>query len=147
MDWKREAAQELKSYPLRLAAEQALAEELQELEEQLLALPGGGGRPGGTLAGGKTGRAGERLAALLDERGRKADNLQLTRRQLARTRRGLAALNARQRELLDRFYIHRTPGHAVSLAAEWHLEQSRLYQLKDEALRDFTLARYGLLES
>lgn len=52
-----------------------------------------------------------------------------------------------QVDILDRFFIHRTRGHVDSLAADYHIERTRVYDLKDAAIDDFTIARYGIIDS
>lgn len=60
---------------------------------------------------------------------------------------GLAVLDGEERLVLERFYIHRAKGNVERLCDELHLEKSRVYELKDKALRHFTIALYGLTET
>ena len=59
----------------------------------------------------------------------------------------LAALDAEERHILERFYMHRAGGHVERLCEELHLEKSQIYERKDRALRHFTLALYGVAET
>ena len=60
---------------------------------------------------------------------------------------GLAVLDEEERHILDRFYIHRDKGNVERLCDELHLEKTRVYELKDKALRHFTMALYGVVET
>lgn len=144
MDWKKEAVNDLKQYARRKAALVNLAEDIRELKARTYgstapatdAVPVQGG----------TSTAEGRLIAAIDELDRKRDAYRIAKRQVDAVERGLATLTDQQRDILDKFFIRRTPGHALTLAEAYHIEQSRVYQLKDEAVRDFTLARYGVAE-
>lgn len=61
--------------------------------------------------------------------------------------RGLSVLTGEERLILDRFYIHRSKGNVDRLCEELCVERSRVYKLKDQALRHFTLALYGVTET
>ena len=60
---------------------------------------------------------------------------------------GLAVLDEEERHILDRFYIHPAKGNVDRLCDELHLEKTRVYELKDKALRHFALALYGVVET
>ena len=134
MDWKKEAAADLGCHEQRKAALLSLGEEIRELRARASAVRAGG-RP-----------AEERLIAMIDELDRKEENYRLTRRRVEAVERGLACVSPQQRQILEQFYVRRTAAHAQDLAQLLHVEQSQVYRLKDEALRTFTLARYGITE-
>ena len=60
--------------------------------------------------------------------------------------RGLAALDEQQREILEAFFINRVQSGADYLAEKLHLERTRVYELRESAIRDFTMARYGVVD-
>ena len=60
---------------------------------------------------------------------------------------GLAALDEEDRLVLDRFYVHRHKGACERLCEELDREKAQVYRRRDRALRRFTLALYGGLES
>lgn len=72
--------------------------------------------------------------------------LRLKRADVARVRRGLAALTPEERTILDRFYINRTDHYLERLMEELGYERRAIYYRHDEALRDITVAMYGLVE-
>lgn len=144
MDWKREAVNDLKQHERRKAALVSLAEEIRELKARTYGstAPAADAVP---VQGGSSTAEG-RLIAAIDELDRKREAYRITKRQVDAVERGLATLDDQQREILDKFFLRRTPGHVQALAEAHHIEQSRVYQLKDQAVRDFTFARYGVAE-
>ena len=59
---------------------------------------------------------------------------------------GLRSLNAQQRDILNEFYMSRTPGYIERLMERYHVERARVYQLKDQALYDLTITLYGICD-
>lgn len=55
-------------------------------------------------------------------------------------------LTPEQRTILDRFYIHRTDYYLDELMDELGYERRSIYYRHNAALRDFTVAMYGLSE-
>lgn len=144
MDWKKEAVNDLKAHEKRKMALRSLSEEIRELQARTYgstapatdAVPVQGG----------TSTAEGRLIAAIDEMERKKEAYRTTKRKVDAVERGLATLTAQQVDILDRFFIHRTRGHVQALAEIYHIEPAQIYRLKDATLKDFTLARYGVVE-
>ena len=63
------------------------------------------------------------------------------------TDRALGVLNQEERILLERFFIYAEPKAADRLAGDLHMDVKTVYRRKDEALRKFTIALYGMAES
>jgi hypothetical protein len=61
--------------------------------------------------------------------------------------RGLNALDASERRVLELFYIDRPKDYIDRLCDELGYEQSNLYYHKNIALRKFTLAIYGVVDT
>ena len=61
--------------------------------------------------------------------------------------RALAVLTPEDRILLDRFFILAEPKAADRLAGDLHIDVKTVYRRKDEALRKFTVALYGVAET
>lgn len=61
--------------------------------------------------------------------------------------RGLMVLDEQERRILDLFFIHRAKGNVGILCEELGIEQSSIYRRRDSALRRFTLALYGVVET
>jgi hypothetical protein len=61
--------------------------------------------------------------------------------------RALAVLTPEDRILLERFFILAEPKAADRLAGDLHMDVKTVYRRKDEALRKFTVALYGMAET
>lgn len=144
MDWKREAENDLRCHEKRKAALESLADEIRELRNRTY----GSSAPAADAVPvqGGTSTAEGRWIAAIDELERKKEAYRTTKRRVAAVERGLAALDDQQRLLLDVFFVNRIQGGADFLAEKLHLERSRIYELREIAIRDFTMARYGTLD-
>lgn len=144
MNWQKEAIADLRCHEKRKAAMVSLEEEIRELRSRTYgsSSPAADAVP---VQGGSSTAEGRWIAAI-DELERKKEAYRLTKRRVEAVERGLAALDGQQREILEAFFINRVQGHVQALAEKYHVEQSRVYQMKDQAVRDFTLARYGISE-
>jgi len=145
VNWQKEAITDLRCHEKRKAALESLADEIRELRGRTYgsSSPATDAVP---VQGGSSTAEGRWIDAI-DEMERKKEAYRLTKRRVEAVERGLAALDGQQREILEAFFINRVQGHVQALAEKYHVEQSRVYQMKDQAVRDFTLARYGISEA
>ena len=144
MNWQKEAINDLRCHEKRKAAMVSLAEEIRELRSRTYgsSSPAADAVP---VQGGSSTAEGLWIAAI-DELERKKEAWRITKRRVDAVERGLAELDEQQRDILEAFFINRVQGHVQALAEKYHVEQSRVYQMKDQAVRDFTMARYGVAE-
>ena len=144
MNWQKISIERLKEYEARKTALQLLPEQIETLEAKYTAI-----RSAQTDATPIRGNGGnKREDALINNivmRDELKQNLKIAEREIAVTEKGLAGLTDEQKRILDGFYINRGNGHVESLCVELHLEKSRIYALKDEALKKFTLSCYGVV--
>lgn len=145
LNWQKEAINDLRCHEKRKAALESLADEIRELRGRTYGTSSPAADAVPVQGGSST--AEERWIAAIDELERKKEVYRLTKRRVDAVERGLAALDEQQREILEAFFINRVQGHVQALAEKYHVEQSRVYQMKDQAVRDFTLARYGISEA
>ena len=145
MNWQKEAINDLRCHEKRKAALESLADEIRELRGRTYSSssPAVDAVP---VQGGSSTAEGRWIAAI-DEMERKKEVYRITKRRVDAVERGLAVLDEQQREILEAFFINRVQGHVQALAEKYHVEQSRVYQMKDQAVRDFTLARDGIFEA
>ena len=145
MNWQKEAINDLRCHEKRKAALESLADEIRELRSRTYgsSSPAADAVP---VQGGSS-TAEERWVAAIDELERKKEVYRLTKRRVDAVERGLAALDEQQREILETFFINRVKGGADYLAEKLHLERTRVYELRESAIRDFTMARYGVVDA
>ena len=74
-------------------------------------------------------------------------NKELAEKFVQTIERTLYLLPRQQQEILAEFFIDRSKGHIERLMEKYHVEQSMVYKLKNEALRNFTLLRSGYIET
>lgn len=76
-------------------------------------------------------------------------NYAFKKNDLDRIERALFSLTEQQRQILDRFHINRPAqkSHVEVLAAELGYQKTRIYELYNYAIRDFTVAMYGIVDS
>lgn len=140
MEWKAEAVEKLKSYQAKKLSLQITAEEIDRLTLQIE----------------EKYRAARRLnitskpeeSAPLDDIAHRAElkfERDNTSRWVDMMDKALSALSDDERLILDRFYINREADSIELLCEELCLERSRVYQLKDKAVRHFSLVLYGSL--
>ena len=70
-------------------------------------------------------------------------NKELAEKFVQTIERTLYLLPRQQQEILTEFFIDRSKEHIERLMDKMHIEKSRVYELKDEALHNFTILRYG----
>lgn len=145
MNWQKEAITDLRCHEKRKAALESLADEIRELRGRTYgsSSPATDAVP---VQGGSSTAEGRWIAAI-DEMERKKEAYRLTKRRVEAVERGLAALDGQQREILEAFFINRVQGGADYLAEKLHLERTRVYELREVAIRDFTMARYGVVDA
>lgn len=122
-----------------------LEERVREIDAFLVST-GSGGFDNIRVQGGKMDAKENNRISLMVEKEQLKSILRLKRADVARVRRGLAALTPEERTILDRFYINRTDHYLERLMEELGYERRAIYYRHDEALRDITVAMYGLVE-
>ena len=144
MDWKKEAAQKLRDYEKRKAAQKTSGSELAALRDELRtvrsSLDGEPRRKSRTTADDVL----VTLLALIDEQGKAAE---INSRWVDNVEQALRCLTPEQYRVLELFYIHPAKGNVDVLCSELHIEIATAYRRRDEALRAFTLALYGATET
>jgi hypothetical protein len=143
MDWRREAIDELREYEAKKAAAESLPEDIAFLQADAVRLGGGSGTA--PVKGGGTAWEDKQINRII--RLEKLEtSLGIVRAWLRRVDRGLDKLSSEERLILDRFYINPAKGNVDRLCEELCLEKSAVYHRKDQALRHYTLVRFGVVE-
>lgn len=144
MNWQKEAINDLKAYSSRCDALENMTERIRLLNDKIKTVRSAMGNTDATPSG--HGNVTDMLVNNIAERERLRLNIKATAELVRLTRKGLNALDERQLDILNSFYIERHAGHIENLMEKYFLEQSRIYQLKDEALYKFTLSMYGIID-
>lgn len=144
MNWKREAADRLRDYNAKKASLSAIPLELCRLESEFTRIRSATADGTAVRSGGN--HREDILLANIIQRGELKIQLEEIKVWVRVVEDALAELDEMEQTVLDRFYINRRKGGADHLCEELHLEKSRVYEIKDRALRKFTLAMYGAME-
>ena len=144
-DWKISAIEKLKQYEAKRQALEIIPMQIAEIESTMTSI-----RSGANIApvsGSKgTGKENMLLSCIVqkEELQRNLDRVKLW---IEFVEKGLAVLDQDERLVLDRFFIHPAKGNIDRLCGELFIEQSQVYKRRDKALRKFTIALYGCVES
>jgi len=142
LNWRKEAVNDLKNHQYRKEGLDNLEERIRLLDAQLTSLRGiSVSEP---VAGGVS-KQEEAWINNISERERLEFSLKITKQLVDIVERGLASLDKREREVLEGLYVHRL--RVEVLCEKMNFEKSRIYEIKDIALKKFTLSVYGTLET
>lgn len=144
MDWKREAIDKLRCYAARKNALVSIPQEIRELEDAFAGIRSAT-TDGTPVHGGGSSRE-DMLLSNIAHRDELERSLRQAKGTVAIVERGLSVLDAEERLVLDRFYIHPARGNADRLCEELGIEKASVYRRKESALRRFTIALYGAVE-
>ena len=133
MNWKKISIERLREYEARKEALSLIPEQLEALELSFTAIRAA--TTDGTPVNGGGGN--KREDALINN---------IAKRETEITEKGLELLTDEQKKILFLFYIHRTRNHVERLCEELCYEKSKIYELKDEALKIFTMSVCGVVE-
>ena len=145
MDWKQEAAEKLMQYEARRQSLESIPAEIRRLELDYTALRAS--VPDSIPSSGSGSRREDAMLTNIVRREELARQLDSARAWVALTEGGLSALDEEDKLVLDRFYVHRHKGACERLCEELSREKAQVYRRRDRALKRFTLALYGGLES
>ena len=143
-DWEKNAVKDLREYGCIKESLVNIPAEIKELEmaAQTIKSVTYDKTP---VAGGTSGRE-DALINNIDRRGRLAENLIVAQCKVARIERGLAVLSEREKRVLDGFFMRREYGYLERLKLDLGYEDRQVYRIKDDALKKFTLAMFGIVD-
>lgn len=145
MDWKREAADKLRNYEARKQATENIQEEIKRLEIEYTSI-----RSAVTAGPPVSGGGSSREDVLLNNIAHREElkrRLRDVRLWVSQVDKALGVLDADERIVLDRLYIHQSKASVIELCEKLNLEKSSVYRKRDNALRRFTIALYGATET
>jgi len=145
MNWKQEAIEKLEQYDAKKQSLRSIPAEIDRLES--LARQIGGSRTDKiTVKGSSDGRE-DMLLNNIIQREELSWSLDQAEKWVGLVESGLSVLNDEDRLILDRFYIRGEKGAADRLAGDLCIDVKTVYRRKDAALRRFTIALWGCVES
>ena len=143
MNWKKEAANDLRTYLQRKASCENIKERIEILDEQFVSLKGiSADAP---VKGGLS-RQEEKMLDNIYERESLLLSLKVTETLVELTEKGLSMLNETEKAVLKGFYFENLENHVEKLCERFSVEKSTLYRMKDSALEKFTRSVYGIVE-
>lgn len=144
MNWQKEAVNDLKAYVARKNSIESMREKIKELEAKAVRL---NSVSNDVPVQGGAAKNEDMLINNIVERDKLGENIRIAQRFIESVDRGLEVLSADERKVLDGFYMAPVITRKVDrLCDELHFEKSRIYQIKDTALRRFTVAMYGIID-
>lgn len=145
MDWKREAIDKLKNYEAHREALENIPMEIKRLELSYVGIRSAF-TDGTPVSGDRDQRENVMLSNIV-QRNELKRRLKEARLWISMVDKALAVLDDEERLVLDRFYIHRKKGSVGELCERLNVEQATVYRKRDSALRQFTVAMYGVTET
>lgn len=144
MNWKREATEKLRNYEIHKQATENIPKEIKRLESSFAGIRSAT-TDGTPVSGGGSNREDVMLSNIVhrDELKRRLKEARLW---VSMVDKALGALSDEERMLLDKFYIHPAKGNVGELCERLNVEQSTVYRKRDNALKRFTIALYGVTD-
>lgn len=143
MNWKKEAANDLRTYLQRKQSCENIRERIKILDEQFVSLKG---VSTDTPVKGGMSRQEEKMLDNISERERLEFSLKIAESLIELTEKGLATLDKNERAVLEGFYFEKMDNRIERLCERFSVEKSTLYRMKDSALEKFTRSEYGVVE-
>lgn len=145
MNWKREAVDKLKNYEVHRQALESIPQEIKRLESVWTGIRSAVTDSTPVSGGGST-REDVMLSNIVhrDELKQRMKEAYLW---VSQVDKALSILSDEERLVLDRFYLHPIKGIIDDLCERLNVEQATVYRKRDNALRRFTIALYGVTET
>jgi len=143
MNWIKEAVNDLKAYNERKVGIDNIKEQIKILEEQYVSLKG---ISNGTPVMGGSSKQEDAWINNIAKRERLKLTLEPCEKLIGIIDNALNSLSDDDRYILDTFYINRPYDYLDKLCERFNIERSRIYELKDRALKNFTISMYGIID-
>ncbi len=145
MIWKHEAIDKLKQYEAKKLALENIPIEIRQLELDIQSIRSAD-PDSSPVRGSGTGRE-DGLLNNIARRNELQTSLQQTALWIDAVDRAISSLSQEEYLILERFFIHQERKAADSLSSDLQVDIKTVYRRKDEALRKFTTALYGVAET
>lgn len=145
MIWKHEAIDKLKQYEAKKLALENIPLEIRQLELDIQSIRSADPDSAPVRWSGTSREDG--LLNNIARRNELQTSLQQTALWIDAMDRALSSLSQEEYLILERFFIHQERKAADSLSSDLQVDIKTVYRRKDEALRKFTTALYGVTET
>lgn len=145
MIWKHEAVEKLKQYEVKRAALEDIPLEIKQLELGMQSIRSA--KPDSSPVRSNGAARENMMLNNITYREELDISYQQTKSWVERVEKALDTLTQEEYTILDRFYINPEKKAADRLAGDLRVDVKTVYRRKDEALRKFTLALYGVMET
>ena len=145
MNWKNEAIDKLEQYEAKKQCLVTIPGQINMLESAASRLRSTNFESPGVKS--TKGRTEDMLLNNIVQREELNWSLEQARQWVDQVESGLSILTQEERMILDRFYIYGEKGAADILAGDLCVDVKTVYRRKDAALRRFTIALWGCVES
>lgn len=136
MDWKTCAVDDLRRYNHMKIGILNSKDKLRAISHAV--------EEGRKLSGKRSKRMDTRLVDAIVEAERLKDNIATAESLTALVERGLSSLREEERRILEAFYMSERPKTVRQVKEELGYATRSIYRLRDNALKKFTLAMYGV---
>lgn len=144
MNWQTVAKERLKEYKGRKTAIECIREQIEMLENSFTSIRSA--RTDDVAVSDNTNRRENMLIDNIAKRDELKRTLRIAETEIKITEKGLMCLDLEEKRILELFYIERHRDYIERLCDELFISKSELYRRKDEALKKFTRACYGIVE-
>ena len=145
MDWRSEAIDRLKQYTAKREALEIIPKQIEEIDLTMTSIRSA--RLDGTPVKGGGNAREDLLLNCIVRKEELQRCLEAVRLWVEIVEDGLAVLGSDDRLVLERFFINPEKGAADRLAGDLGVDVKTVYARKDKALRKFTIALHGFVES
>lgn len=145
MIWKHEAIEKLKQYEVKCAALENIPLEIRQKELGMESIRSAD-PDNSPVKGNGTSRE-DMMLNNITYREELKESYSQTKLWVNAVDRALSVLTYEENLILERFYIHPEKKAADRLAGDLHVDIKTVYRRKDDALRKFTIALYGITET
>ena len=145
MNWKSEAIEKLEQYDARKQSLRSIPEEIALLESAAAKIHSINCNSACVKGSGSSRE--DMLLSNIMKRGELNWALEQAQRWVGLVESGLSILDNEERSILEAFYIRNEKGAADRLAGDLAMDVKTVYRRKDAALRRFTIALCGCVES
>lgn len=145
MNWKREAIDKLKNYEVHRQALENIPQEIKRLESVWTGIRSAVTDSTPVSGGGSTRE--DLMLSNIVHRDELKQRMKEACLWVSMVDKALSILSDEERMVLEQFYLHPVKGAVEGLCERMNIEKATVYRRRDNALRRFTIALYGVTDS